>query len=56
MHGLRQAAISAFLRLLIVALFLSPTFVYAQKQSMVLPPKYADLKAINNNSLRQMVK
>lgn len=56
MHGLRQAAISAFLRLLIVALFLSPTFVYAQKQSMVLPPKYADLKAINNNSLQQMVK
>lgn len=46
---------SFFLRILIVTLLLSPTFIYAREQSMVLPREYADSKVGDVSSIQQML-
>lgn len=56
MSELRQTAARLCLQLLVVALVLCPTFIYAQKQSILLPQKYANLKTGDVNSLQQMLK
>lgn len=44
-----------FLQLLVITFLLNPSFIHAQKQSMLLPREYADLKANDISSLQQML-